>query len=190
MTGLTGISGRKMLKKIVGVKGGNRPWAGRVEKMDVKELENALQLEQAKTKLLVDEVIGLEDEIVNRMLGDFEPVVNSDTREYWRGQLLENRAEASKVLESMARLTGGEPVGSGQVAVGSGQMAVGSARQPLHNRAQARPAPRTVAGEVDQGAADVKRAGLVRNRAQEIARAERIPFSVAFRRAEREVGGQ
>ena len=143
--------------------------------MEVKELEKALALEQAKVKLLVNEVIGLEDEIVNRMLGDFDKVVNADSREYWRGQLLENRADATKALESLTQVVGG---GAPEV------------RRPLHNRAQTRPAVRTVTGDVAQGAADAKTAGMVRNRAQEIARSERIPFTVAFRRAEREISGQ
>jgi hypothetical protein len=173
-----------MLKNCVGVKGGNRPLAGKVEEMEAKELEKALKFEQAKVKLLVNEVIGLEDEIVNRMLGDFGNVVNADSREYWRGQLLENRAEASKALATMAGLVGG-----GKPA-GSGPSVAGSVRQPLHNRALSRPAPRSATGEAAQGAAEAKTAGLVRNRAQEIARAERIPFTVAFRRAEREVRGQ
>jgi hypothetical protein len=180
-----------MLKNSVGVKGRNRPLAGKVDEMEAKELEKALKFEQAKVKLLVNEVIGLEDEIVNRMLGDFGNVVNADSREYWRGQLLENRAEASKALATMAGLVGGgNPAGSGQSAVGSGPAAGGSVRQPLHNRALSRPAPRSATGEAAQGAAEAKTAGLVRNRAQEIARAERIPFTVAFRRAEREVRGQ
>jgi hypothetical protein len=173
-----------MLKICVGVKGDNRPLAGKVEEMEAKELEKALKFEQAKVKLLVNEVIGLEDEIVNRMLSDFGNVVNADSREYWRGQLLENRAEASKALASMAGLAGG-----GKPA-GGGTSATGSVRQPLHNRALSRPAPRSATGEAAQGAADAKTAGLVRNRAQEIARTERIPFTVAFRRAEREVSGQ
>jgi hypothetical protein len=173
-----------MLKICVGVKGDNRPLAGKVEEMEAKELEKALKFEQAKVKLLVNEVIGLEDEIVNRMLVDFGNVVNADTREYWRGQLLENRAEASKALATMAGLVGG-----GKPA-GGGTSATGSVRQPLHNRALSRPAPRSATGEAAQGAADAKTAGLVRNRAQEIARTERIPFTVAFRRAEREVSGQ
>ncbi len=174
-----------MLKNCVGVKGDNRPLAGKVEEMEAKELEKALKFEQAKVKLLVNEVIGLEDEIVNRMLGDFGNVVNADSREYWRGQLLENRSEASKALATMAGLVGGgKPAGSGPSAAG------GSVRQPLHNRALSRPAPRSATGEAAQGAADAKTAGLVRNRAQEIARSERIPFTVAFRRAEREISGQ
>ena len=180
-----------MLKNCVGWMDGNRPRAGRVDAMEAKELEKVLAFEREKVKLLVNEVVGLEDEIVNRMLVDFGHVVNADTREYWRGQLLENRSEASKALATMAGLVGGgKPAGSGQVAVGGGQVAVGSVRQPLHNRALSRPAPRTVTGEVAQGAVEAKTAGLVRNRAQEIARAERIPFSVAFRRAEREVRGE
>ena len=194
-----------MLINCVEVKDGNRPRAGRVDMMEVKELEKALKFEQAKVSVLVNEVIGLEDEIVNRMLGDFGNVVNAESREYWRGQLLENRTEAAKALASMAGLVGGgSPVGSGRVAGGrSGAHEVGtrervkeamgpggSGRKPLHNRALARPVPRTVTGDAAQGAADAKRAGMVRNRAQEIARNERIPFSMAFRRAEREIGGQ
>jgi hypothetical protein len=152
--------------------------------MEVKELEKALKFEQAKVTVLVNEVIGLEDEIVNRMLGDFGNVVNADSREYWRGQLLENRAEAAKALETMVQMVGGGK------PVGGEPLAGGSVRKPLHNRALARPVPRTVTGDAAQGAADAKMAGMVRNRAQEIARNERIPFSMAFRRAEREVGGQ
>ena len=168
-----------MLINCVEVKDGNRPRAGRVDMMEVKELEKALKFEQAKVSVLVNEVIGLEDEIVNRMLGDFGNVVNAESREYWRGQLLENRTEAAKALASMARERVKEAMGPG-----------GSGRKPLHNRALARPVPRTVTGDAAQGAADAKRAGMVRNRAQEIARNERIPFSMAFRRAEREIGGQ
>ncbi len=68
-------------------------------------------------------------------------------------------------------------------------MGGGSGKKPLHNRALVRPAPRSATGEAAQDPADAKKAGLVRNRAQEIARNERIPFTVAFRRAEREVSG-
>lgn len=181
-----------MLKNCVGWMDGNRPRAGRVDAMEAKELEKALAFEREKVKLLVNEVVGLEDEIVNRMLDDFAPVVGTETREYWRGQLLENRTGAEKALAAMAGLVGGgKPAGSGPFAPGGAQdKQAGGTRRPLHNRALSRPAPRTATGEVAQGAVEAKTAGLVRNRAQEIARAERIPFSVAFRRAEREVRGE
>ena len=69
-------------------------------------------------------------------------------------------------------------------------------KKPLHNRATARPVPphSTGSGQAGQGdgADGDSKAVKIRNRAHEIAGAEKIPFGVAFRRAEREVvgGGQ
>ena len=47
----------------------------------------------------------------------------------------------------------------------------------------------TGAGQTGAGEGD-DRAAKIRNRAHEISKAERVPFSTAFRRAEREIGGQ
>ena len=65
---------------------------------------------------------------------------------------------------------------------------VAQTKKPLHNRATARPVP---PGQGGGSTADVdSKAVRIRNRAHEIAKAEKIPFGVAFRRAEREVIGQ
>ena len=146
-------------------------------------LANALRFEQEKNKLLLDEVVALEDELVNRCLEEHGALLSDETREFWRAQLLRNRADATAALAELAKAAG-KP-GTETPAAGAGD---GTARRPLHNRAQARPVvPPVAGGGGTSGGED--RAARIRNRAQELAAVERIPFSVAFRRAEREVGG-
>jgi len=157
---------------------------------DVATLVNSLRFERAKNEVLLDEVVALEDEIVNRSLADFDEVVSDETREFWREQLLSNRAAATVALNELAEAKAG---GSEQGAVGSG------GRRPLHNRATARPrfrqglvaqgAPDPAAGAAGAGSGD-ERAAKIRNRAHDISRLERVPFSAAFRRAEKELSGQ
>ena len=52
--------------------------------------------------MLLEEVLALEDEIVNRTMADFDKVVSDATREYWREQLVSNRAGAMAALEELA----------------------------------------------------------------------------------------
>lgn len=147
-----------------------------------ERLRNSLRFEKAKNEVLLGEVIALEDEVVNRSMADFDAVVSDETREFWREQLLTNRDQATAALTELARAKMGDG------AAGSGQ-----ARRPLHNRALARPlAPTAMGGGGPGGGAAAAaseaddRAAKIRNRAHEISRAERVPFSAAFRRAERE----
>jgi hypothetical protein len=137
-------------------------------------LANALRMEQAKNKVLLDEVIALEDEVVNRCMADFDAVVSDETREFWREQLLTNREPAMVALKEMqrCRVSGVE----------------GQGRRPLHNRATARPVVPSVAGGSGVAGDADGQAAKIRNRAHEISKAERVPFSAAFRRAERELG--
>ena len=146
-----------------------------VEAGDPARLANALRFEQAKNQVLLGEVIALEDEIVNRCMADFDAVVSDETREFWREQLLSNRDAATAALTEMARAK--------QVPV--------TMRRPLHNRALSRPVVPVApgAGPVAVGDSD-DRAAKIRNRAHEISRAERVPFSAAFRRAEKECGSK
>ena len=150
---------------------------------EVGRLANALRFEKAKNEVLLGEVVSLEDEVVNRSMAEFDAVVSDETREYWRGQLLTNRDMATKVLTELVlakQVVGGDAM-----------------RRPLHNRSLSRPvapavlggggAPSTGSGP-SAGAAD-ERAAKIRNRATEISRAERLPFSAAFRRAENELAG-
>ena len=145
--------------------------------VNVEDLKNSLAFEKGKNKVLLDEVRKLEDEIVNRTVEEFDAVISDQSREFWRGQLLSNRDEAMVALGEL------------QLAKQGG--VDGATRRPLHNRAIARPVPpAVVAGAAGGGAdnpADV-RAVKVRNRAHAIAKTERLAFSEAFRRAEREFG--
>ena len=176
------------------------------------KLANALRFEQAKNQVLLDEVIALEDEIANRSLAEFEGVVSEETREFWREQLLANRDVATTALREMSRFVGGRgdeergavapraapSTSSGQSGAGEGLAGQASTRRPLHNRATARPAVRAATGSPVAGSAagagaageTDDRAARIRNRAQEISQLERVPFSAAFRRAEKEVGGR
>lgn len=135
-------------------------------------LANALRFEQAKNKVLLDEVISLEDALVNRQMAEFDSVISDDTREFWREQLLANRDKAEAALRELVQAKGAAPDGS--------------RRQPLHNRATSRPKP---PGSGDPGMAEGK-AVKIRNRAHELCKTEGIPFSTAFRRAEKEICGE
>ncbi|MCX6998251.1 MAG: hypothetical protein NTV49_14500 [Kiritimatiellaeota bacterium] len=148
------------------------------ESTDPVVLANALRFEKAKNKVLLDEVVALEDEVVNRCMEDFDAVVSDETREFWREQLLSNRDAATAALKEMQR---------NRVAGADGT------RRPLHNRATARPVPGAAGGasaSTGQGGDTDDRAAKIRNRAHEISKAERVPFSVAFRRAEKELGNK
>ena len=166
-------------------KGGGACGAGTVEATaEIERLKNSLRFEKAKNEVLLGEVVALEDEVVNRAMSDFDAVVSDETREFWREQLLTNRDQATAALTELARAKQG--------LAGDG----GSTRRPLHNRSLARPvAPVALGGGGAGGGAGVgpsmpdDRAAKIRNRAHEISRAERVPFSAAFRRADREFAG-
>ncbi len=148
----------------------------------VEALQNALRFEQEKNQVLLDEVVSLEDALVNRQMAEFDAVISDATREFWREQLLANREKAEAALRelALAKSGGGEQSGGD-----------GDGRRPLHNRATARPKARAADGG-QSGADDGQESTAVRirNRAHEISKAEGVAFSAAFRRAEREIGGQ
>jgi hypothetical protein len=143
------------------------------------ELQNSLSALQTKHDGLVANLKTVEDELVNRHLSDFEGLINEGSKPFWAQQLIQNRAGALAVLGDLAKASGG--------TLKPGSDAGGQTRKPLHNRATARPLP---PGQGGNGADGDNKAVKIRNRAQEIAVSEKIPFIVAFRRAEREVTGQ
>jgi len=154
-------------------KAGNR---GRRQESAQDALANALRFEREKNKVLLDEVISLEDALVNRQMEEFDAVISDDTREFWREQLLANREKAETALRELAQAK-------------SADGGDGSRRRPLHNRQTARPAqggPTGGGASAGSGAAEGK-AVRIRNRAHELCKTEGIPFSTAFRRAEKEI---
>jgi len=161
----------------------------------VEELANALRFEREKNKVLMDEVVGLEGELVNHRIAEYGDLIDAESRDFWRGQLLTNREQADKVLKAMAaRTAAAAGRGAGVVAGAADGVAAGGVSagcevrpKPMHNRATAKPVQpgaNGAAAVVDDG-----KAGQIRNRAHEICKAEGVPFSVAFRRAEREAQG-
>ena len=140
-----------------------------------KKLVNSLRFERAKNNVLLTEVLGLEDEIVNRKLADYGDAISEDVLPFWREQLLGNRAQAEVALA--------------QFMVGKAEKPKEEKRQrprPMHNRAVVRPVVRSSPGATGHTEAEAM-AGRIRNRAKEMMTSEGIPFSVAFRRAEKEV---
>jgi hypothetical protein len=162
----------------------------------VADLQNSLKQALGERDALQKEFKGAEDELVNRHLAEFEGVISEATKPFWSEQLLKNRELALTALGDIASLRAtGKDDGQtdGRVATGSAgtpQVGAGQTRRPLHNRATARPVIPSQGGastgSAGSGSAD-GRAGKIRNRAHEIAKGEKIPFSVAFRRAEKEV---
>jgi phage I-like protein len=170
----------------------------------VVDLQNSLKQAQDERDALKGTLKGVEGELVNRHLAEFEGVVTEKTKGFWTEQLMANRARALAALGDLklvAESGKGEAAHSTSSGQGGGEAGAqgrdpsagsGQARKPLHNRAAARPvipgvgdgSPSTGSGSADG------RAAKIRNRAQEIVAAEKIPFIVAFRRAEREGAGQ
>ena len=146
----------------------------------VTELQNSLRDLQTKHDALVANLKKAEGELVNRHLADFEGVSSEGSKAFWTEQLLQNRDGAVAALGDLQKLRDAGKGGD----VGGGD--AGSTRRPLHNRATARPVPPGQAGGGDTDSKAVK----IRNRAHEIAKAEKVPFSTAFRRAEKEIAGQ
>ncbi len=138
-------------------------------------LRNGLALEQAKNGVLCAQLLKAESALAERDLTDFADVVPNEDREFWRGQLLENRDAAVGMLERFRNRA--RPAAAAVPPVA----AAPAVPKPLHNRETAKPAVAEKGGGEGPAA-------KVRNRAQEIAQAEKCSFTVAFRRAEAELG--
>jgi phage I-like protein len=145
----------------------------------VSELQNSLKLATDERDALKTQLKGLNDDLVNRHLAEFEGVISEATKPFWTGQLLTNRETALAALREVVALRDVEKPEETPAEVEKPN------RKPLHNRAAARP----VVPGVDGGASAGKdsRAVKIRNRAHEIAKSDKVAFSVAFRRAEKEV---
>ena len=119
----------------------------------------------------------MEDALTNRELMDFADVIDEANAPFWKEQILRNRKGA---LDALAAL---------RAKVRTEAAPTEAPRMiPLRNRLAA--IERTVS-TVSEPAAPARAgqsiATAIRNRAHEIAKAERIPFMTAFARAETEL---
>ncbi len=151
----------------------------------VTDLQNSLRDLQTKHDALAANLKTVEGELVNRHLAEFEGLISDGSKAFWAGQLVLNRTGALVALNDLRELAGKETPTPDPAKEGTGNA---GARKPLHNRATARPVP---PGDATGAQAEGEsKAMKIRNRAHEIVKAEGVPFSLAFRRAEREVCGQ
>ena len=149
----------------------------------VKSLEEALSLEKAKNEVLMEQVLKSENTLAEKDLEGFADVIPNEDSANWRGQLLENRENATGMLNRMRERLTPAPAAKAEAAPAAPAAPAGAAPKPLHNRDTA---PRPSAGAPAASPAD--KAAKIRNRAQEIARRDGCSFTVAFRAAEQEMG--
>ena len=144
---------------------------------EVDALQEQLMIERAKNDVLLEQVLKAEDCLADQDMEVFSDVIPNDDREFWCGQLLEDR---SGTLGVLARIRNRAAVADADTA--------GAAPKPLHNREAAAKAVAARAGGVpgQAPASGADRAAKLRNRAQEIARADSVSFTAAFARAEKE----
>jgi hypothetical protein len=142
----------------------------------VTDLQNSLTKAIGERDALQGKLTAADEAVVEGHLVEFAGVISNDNREFWKGQLLANRAAALVALKDVLRqkAEGSKPPADG-----------GAARRPLHNREAAKPV--VPAADGSGNPSEEGKAVKIRNRAHEIAAAEGCAFGVAFRRAEREV---
>ena len=130
---------------------------------------------QQKYDALLSDATTLQGQITNRDLEDFKDVIAAETTAFWQNQLLANRDETITVLIGMRDAKPVAPV-----------IPAAPVRVPLSNRIASAPKPMI---ELTGGAnaADNNRAVAIRNRAHELRKAEKLPWSEAFQRAEKEI---
>lgn len=124
-----------------------------------------------KYETLLAEAAGNDADVANRTLAEYADRIPAGTEDFWRDSLLTNRADTIAALEAMQ-----PPAPAATPA---------PAPTPLANRIQAPnrdPNPAATAPTP----ADSARAATITNRAHEIMREQRIPFTRAFAKAQAE----
>jgi hypothetical protein len=158
---------------------------------DFSALQNSLTEAQGEKDALAKDVESLEQELVNRDLAEFEDVISDATRSFWTEQLIQNREGARGALGELVsqRSVPGDQRSDGDGRQGTASPTKSGTKKPLHNRREARPANRGSDGAPAVQPGNDNLAVKIRNRAHELCKGEGIAFSVAFRRAERELIG-
>ena len=130
---------------------------------------------QQKYDALLSDATTLQGQLTNRDLEDFKDVITPETTDFWRETFIANRDEAVRILGSIRKDNSATP-----------PVAPPPSRVPLANRILT--LPKSVI-ELAGGAspADTNRAVAIRNRAHELRKAEKLPWSEAFQRAEKEI---
>ena len=134
---------------------------------------------QEKYEGLLQDAVAMEDSVLNRDLTDYSDVIDEKTQPFWKEQILQNRTMALQALDTLRQRLTPEPA---PVEPPTEERVI-----PLRNRLAA--IERTVANVAEPVATTPERdmaAFKIRNRAHAIAKAEGVPFIIAFARAEGE----
>lgn len=150
-------------------------------------LVNLIANLQEKYEGVLADAVALEDNMTNRVVEDFSDVIDEASVPFWKEQILTNRAVAVEALNGLRA-----KIEAAKLAEQPAQPAAEPKPEvrtiPLRNRLAA--IERTVetvanaSGEKPQAVADAHR---IANRAREISKSEKIPFIIAFARAEAEI---
>ena len=146
----------------------------------IRGLQNELAMERAKNAVLLEKLLELEDGAAESRLSEFEDVIPNEDREFWRGQFLENGTQAAEFL---GRIRNRMKPADGATGAKAPAKVV---PRPMHNRAAA-PFPKAAPVNAEAAEREKELAARIRNRAQEIANRDRVSFTAAFARAEREL---
>lgn len=140
-------------------------------------LVNLIANLQEKYEGILKDAVALEDNLVNRELSDFSDVIVESTLPFWKEQILANRAVTVQALTDLRNRLAALPP---QAVIPDNRSV------PLRNRLAALEPPmeHIATGTAPQSDAVAVR---IRNRASEISKADGVPFSIAFSRAEREI---
>ena len=131
-----------------------------------------------KYETLLADAAGQEAEIANRALAQYADRIPAGTEDFWRDQLLANRAATLAVLDKL-------PKPAAEPAPGPAP-APEPAPTPLRNRLPAAPPARPPVPD-QPGPIDQQKAVAIRNRAHELQKTQRIPYSRAFSQAQAEL---
>ena len=144
----------------------------------ITALAQLVAVVQEKYEELLSQNIERDEAVANRDLDHFSDVIRPETREFWKEALLRNRDMSWAILSGIRE----------------------SAQPPPAEQPPAPPAPtkplfrnrlvvaKTVAELAeDTPTASISRAVAIRNRAHQIRSTEKIPYALAFSRAEREI---
>ncbi|MBP7830681.1 MAG: hypothetical protein KA248_12265 [Kiritimatiellae bacterium] len=167
------------------------------EKVDLAQLKQMLKLPETATETdiitalvqliaqlqqkydaLLGDAVALEDDVANRYLADFEDLIPNESREFWKSSLLHNRDETLGILVGLRKVRDeAKPAPAAEPKADP---------KPLfRNRLVV---ARTVSELAEESpATSISRAVAIRNRAHQIRSTEKIPYALAFSRAEREI---
>jgi hypothetical protein len=140
-------------------------------------LVNLVASLQEKYERLLADAVAMEDAITNRDLSDYADVIDQQTLPFWKEQILQNRTIALEALEAIR----------GRMDTEEESAPPPSPVIPLRNRLEA--INRTVSDVAEPKPVAAESDGTafrIRNRAHQIASSEKVPFIIAFARAEKE----